>query len=66
MSIHLIFQPQIIRDHGDELRIGGLAAVILDGVAEVGVEGIHVAAIPRHLNGVANGSFHAGGGGLKK
>ena len=52
--IHLILQPQIIRDHGDELGICGLAAVVLYRVTEVGIERIHVAAIPRDLNGVAD------------
>ena len=33
----LILQPQIIRDHGNKLRIRGLAAVVLDGVSEVAV-----------------------------
>ena len=28
-------QPEFIRDHGDELAVGGLAAAVMDGVAEV-------------------------------
>jgi len=53
--IQLILQSEIIRYHRDKLRIGGLAAVVLDGVAKVAVEGIHVAAVPRDLDGVADG-----------
>ena len=52
--IHLIFKSEVIRDHGDELGIRGLAAVVLYRVAEVGVERINVAAIPRDLDGVAD------------
>ena len=52
--IHLIFEPEIICDHGDELAICGLAAVVLYRVSEIGVEGIHVAAIPRDLDRVAD------------
>ena len=35
----------------------------MDGVAEIGIEGIHVAAIPRDLNSVSNGALDAGCGG---
>ena len=62
--IHLIFKSEVICDHGDELAIRGLAAVILYRVAEVGVERIHVSAIPRDLDRVADGSLYAARGGL--
>ena len=48
-----------IRYHRDELGVRGLAAVVLNGVSEIGVERIHVAAIPRHLDCVANSAFNA-------
>ena len=55
-------QPHLIRDHCNELRVGGLAPQIVDGVAEVAVEGIHIAPVPRHLDGVADGALHPAGG----
>ena len=61
----LITQSQIVGNHGNELRIGGLAAAVLDGVAEIGVERVDVAAIPRDLDGVADGSLHTAGGGAE-
>ena len=56
-------QPHLIGDHCDKLRVGGLAAQVVDGVAEIAVEGIHIAPVPRHLDGVADGPFHPAGGG---
>ena len=56
-------QPHLISDHCDELRVGGFSAQVMDGVAEVAVEGVHVAPVPCHLNGVADGPLHAAGGG---
>ena len=35
----------------------------MDGIAEVAVEGIHVSPVPCNLDGVADGAFHAAGGG---
>ena len=35
----------------------------MDGIAEVAVEGIHIAPVPRHLNGMADGALHAAGSG---
>ena len=60
-SIQFILQSQIIRDHRDKLRIGGLTSIVLNGVPKVAVEGIHVAAVPRDLDGVADGTLHAAG-----
>jgi hypothetical protein len=64
LVIKLIFKAHIIRDHSNKLRVCGLAAIILDSVAKVGIEGINVASVPSYLNGVADGSFHTGCGGL--
>ena len=66
LLVQLILQPEIIRDHRDELRIRGLSAIILNGVPKVAVESIHIASVPRDLDRVANGTLHAGCGGLKK
>ena len=35
----------------------------MDGVAEVAVQGVHIAAVPRHLDGMADGALHPAGGG---
>ena len=56
-------QPHLVSDHRDEFAVGGLAPQIVDGIAEVAVEGIHIAPVPCHLNGMADGALHAAGGG---
>ena len=56
-------QPHLIRDHCNELRVGGLSAQVVDGITEVAVQGIHIAAVPRHLDGMADGALHPAGGG---
>ena len=38
---------QVVADHGDEFAVGRLAAFILDRVAEIGAEHVHVAAQSR-------------------
>ena len=53
--VQLISESEIIRYHCDKLAVCGLAAVVLHGVAEIGVEGVNVASVPRDLNGVADG-----------
>ena len=35
----------------------------MDGIAKVAVEGVHITPVPCHLNGVADGAFHAAGSG---
>ena len=56
-------QPHLVSDHCDELRVGGFSAQVMDGVAEVAVEGVHVSPVPCHLDGVADGALHPAGGG---
>ena len=58
-------EAKLVGDHGDELGVGGLAALAADGVAEVAVESVNVAAIPGDLDSVANGALDAGGGGVE-
>ena len=60
----VLIQPHLIGDHGDELTVGGLAAQVVDGVAEIRVQGIHIAPVPCHLDGVADGALHPAGGGV--
>ena len=35
----------------------------MDGIPEIAVQGVHIAPVPRHLDGVADGTLHAAGGG---
>ena len=55
-------QPHLIRNHRDELAVGGFSAQVMDGIAEVAIEGVYVSPVPRHLDGVADGPLHAAGG----
>ena len=57
MLPHLIFEAEIIRDHRNKLAIRGLSSIILNGISKITVQRIHVAPIPRDLDGVADGSF---------
>ena len=52
LLLHL--EAQAVCDHGDELAIGGLALGGVDGVAEVLLQRLQVAAVPGHLDGVAD------------
>ena len=56
-------QPHLISYHRNELRVGGLTPQVVDGIAEVAIEGIHISPVPRHLDGVADGALHPAGGG---
>ena len=64
ISIKLISESEIICDHRDKLTVRGLAAVVLHGIAEVGIESVNVASVPRDLNGVADSPLNAACGGL--
>ena len=44
----------MIRDHGDELRIRGLALDVRYGVAEEALQHLDIASVPRDLYGVAD------------
>ena len=59
----LPLQLQPVGDHGDELGIRRLALGVGDGISEVLLEGLQVAPIPGHLNGMADGPLHPAGGG---
>ena len=56
-------QPHLISYHRNELRVCGLSAQVVDGVAEVAVQRIHIAPVPCHLDGMADGALHPAGGG---
>ena len=55
----------LVRNQGDELRVGGLSFCIGYGVAEEPLQGIQVAPVPGHLDGVADGLLHPVGHGQK-
>ena len=56
---------ELVRNQGDELRIGGLSFGVADRVAEEPLQGVQIAPIPRHFDGMADGSFHPGRGSLE-
>ena len=56
-----LIQPHLVGDHRNKFRVGGLAPQVVDGVAEVAVQGIHISPVPRHLDGVADGALHPAG-----
>ena len=58
-----LIQPHLISYHRDELAVGGFSAQVMDGIAEVAIEGIHVSPVPCHLDGVADSALHTAGGG---
>ena len=58
-----LIQPHLIGYHCNELRVGGFAAQVMDGIAKVAIEGIHISPVPCHLDGVADGALYAAGGG---
>ena len=58
-----LIQPHFVSYHRDELTVGGFAAQVMDGIAKVAIEGIHVSPVPCHLDGMADGALHPAGGG---
>lgn len=61
--VFLALQGKVVGNHGDAFAIGGLALDAADGIAEVFLQGIHIASVPCHLDGMTDGSFHSGRGG---
>ena len=61
----LATEGKIVRYHGDEFTIGGLALDIADRVAEELLQRLDVAPVPGHLNGVADGPLYPGRGGVE-
>ena len=56
---------QLVRNEGDELRIGGLAFGVGYGIAEEPLQCIQIPSVPSHLDGMADGPLHPAGGGLE-
>ena len=56
-SVHhalLLLEAQVVRDHGDELAVRGLALDVRHRVAEELLQHLDVAPVPGHLDGVAD------------
>ena len=58
-----LIQPHLISYHRDELAVGRLTAQVVDGIAKVAIEGIHISPVPRNLDGMADGALHPAGRG---
>ena len=43
----LFIQADLIADHCDELAVRGFSSQVVDGIAKVAVQGIHIAAVPQ-------------------
>ena len=56
-----LIQPHLVSYHRDELAVGGFSTQVVDGIAEVAVEGVHITPVPCHLDGVADGALHPAG-----
>ena len=56
---------KLVSDKGDEFRIGGLTLGIADGIPEESLECVQIASVPGYFDGVADGPFHSGWGGLE-
>ena len=58
----LQLQLELVRNQGDELRIGGLALGVGYRIAEESLQGIQIPSVPGNLDGVADGPLHPAGG----
>ena len=56
---------ELVRNQGDELRIGGLSLGVADGIAKESLQSVQIAPIPGYLDGVANGPLHSAGRGAE-
>ena len=64
LNVHLIFQPQIICDHRDKLRVCRLTAIVLNGVPKIRIQYVHIPAVPRYLYRVPDSTFNSARRGL--
>ena len=60
-----LLELQPVCNHGDEFAIGGFSFCRIDGVAEILLQGVQIASVPSHLDGVANGPLHPAGSSAK-
>ena len=61
-SLYTNISPRIVQKK-PLTSVGGFSAQVMDGVAEVAVEGVHITPVPCHLDGVADSALHTAGGG---
>ena len=61
----LELELKLVRNEGDEFGIGGFSLGVADGVAKESLEGIQIAPVPGHFNGMPDGPFYPGGRGLE-
>ena len=61
----LELQGQFVSDKGDEFRIRGFALGIGNRVPKEPLKGVQITTIPGDFDGVADGTFHSGRGGLE-
>ena len=54
LRLPALLQNEPVTDHRNEFTIGGLALGVGDGVAKVLLQGLQVAPVPGHLDGVAD------------
>ena len=56
---------ELIRNKRNKFRIRGFSLGIADGIAEKSLQRVQIASVPGYFDGVADGSFHPGRGGLE-
>ena len=56
---------KLVRNQRNKFGIRGFSLGIADSVAEKSLEGIQIATIPGHFDGMADGTFHTAGCGLE-
>ena len=61
----LQLQGQLVCDKGDEFGISRFSLGIAHRIAEKSLQSVKIPTIPGNFNGMANGSFHSGRGGLE-
>ena len=61
--MNFIFEAEIICNHGDKFAVGRLAPIVLNGVSEVGIEGVNISSVPSYFDCMANRPLYSGGGG---
>src|SRR5699024_7682855 len=59
-GLHL--QADAVTDHGDELAVGRFPLGVGHGIAKKTLEGLQVAPVPGHLDGVPDRALHPAGG----
>ena len=56
---------QFVSDKRNKLTIRGFSLGIADGIAEKSLQGVQIASVPGHFDGMPDSTFHPAGGGLE-